>query len=83
MRVTYHSWLRAKVDTETDVIAEDETPGTIGDLSGMLAKRHGNVSELFVTEGALRYVVDRRYVDSSFPLKGVDEIGIYPPVTGG
>lgn len=82
MRVTYHSWLRTKIGIEEDTI-EGDALGTVGDLSGLLAKRHETVSELFTKEGALRYIVGRRYVDTSFPLEGVDEVGVYPPVTGG
>jgi sulfur-carrier protein len=83
MKVKFNSWLKTKTGCPVDEIDPPAEVKTIADLSRFLAARYDAAASLFETPEALRYVVDRRYVDPSHELAGSQTIEIYPPVTGG
>lgn len=83
MIVKYYSWLRAKTDCDSEAIELPADVATVGDLAEYLARRHEAAAVLFRHEGALRFMVDRRYVQPSHAVSSSDTVEIYPPVTGG
>lgn len=83
MKIHFYSWLKSKTGCDEETLALPETVTTIEELTGLLAERHKHAAELFRMPQALRYVVDRRYVEPSHAISSSDEIEIYPPVTGG
>ncbi|MCA1299583.1 MoaD/ThiS family protein [Stappia indica] len=83
MKIRFYSWLKTRTGCEEETITLPETVTTIEGLTGLLAERHQDAAELFRMPQALRYVVDRRYVEPSHGISSADEIEIYPPVTGG
>lgn len=83
MRVSYFSWLRGKTGVAAEAL---ELPGacrTVDDLIGHLCERHPALAEIAGAQGSLRYTVNRRYVEKSHELAPTDEVGFFPPVTGG
>ena len=83
MNITYRSWLKSVTGRENDEISLPENVETISDLAAFLGSRYESAAAVFELPEALRYVVDRRYVDPSHKIAGVEAIEIYPPVTGG
>lgn len=83
MKITFHSWLKATIGSNSEEIILPDGVNTISDLSSLLASMHEDAAAVFELPEALRYVVDRRYVTPEHDLTGVDAIEIYPPITGG
>ena len=83
MQITFHSWLKSAVGTDSEDIKIPDSVRTISDLASFLGKRHESATAVFELPEALRYVVDRRYVTPDHEINDTDSIQIYPPVTGG
>ena len=83
MKITFHSWLRTEIGKDFEEIEIPEKVITINDLAVLLGTKYQSSARLFENPDALRYVVDRRYVQPGFSISGVDLISIYPPITGG
>jgi len=83
MKVTFHSWLKNTIGSNSEELILPESVITISDLAAFLASEHEEAAAVFELPEALRYVVDRRYVTPEHDLTGVDAIEIYPPITGG
>lgn len=83
MRVKFNSWLRTKVGHAVEEFERPAETRTVGDLVHWLAGRHPGAAELLAAPDALRFVVDRRYVDAAHEIEDSHTVEIYPPVTGG
>ncbi|WP_342363816.1 molybdopterin converting factor subunit 1 [Terrarubrum flagellatum] len=83
MRVNYFSWLRTKTGVSREDVALPQGGATVADLVTHLAGKHPALGEIANTPGALRCVVNRRYVENSHSLAETDEVQFFPPVTGG
>ena len=56
----------------------DWLPATVADLISSLAAEHAALRD-----EQLLYAVNQEMVDKDHPLKEGDEVGVFPPVTGG
>jgi molybdopterin synthase sulfur carrier subunit len=83
MKVKFHTWLKTKTGCAEEEIDPPEHVRTIADLTAFLGERHADAAPLFAMPQALRYVIDRRYVDADHELSSSQVVEIYPPVTGG
>ena len=83
MRVGYFSWLRTKTGTAAEVIDLPKDCSTVEKLIRYLSDRHPPLAEIADAPGGLRFTVNRRYVEKSHPLQSSDDVGLFPPVTGG
>ena len=83
MKVSYFSWLRTKTGTPAEEITLPEGATTIADLVRHLGERHPALAEIADAPGAMRFTVNRRYVEAGHVLSPADEVNLFPPVTGG
>jgi len=83
MRVSYFSWLRAKTGVAAEVIELPSECATVDDLIRHLSDRHPALADIAGAQGSLRYTVNRRYVEKLHRIEPTDEVGFFPPVTGG
>ncbi|MEM5583806.1 MoaD/ThiS family protein [Roseibium sp. AS2] len=83
MKIKYRSWLKSVTGTDLDDIILPKSVETVADLANFLSSYYENASAVFELPEALRYVIDRRYVDPSHRVTDSDSVEIYPPVTGG
>ena len=79
IRVLYFARLRDHVGCAGEEISE--VPGTLGELVGQLAGRGGDWAEAF--SGTVLMAVNQEMADPDTPLADGDEVGFFPPVTGG
>lgn len=63
-------------ETEIELAKE----GTVTDVFRMLCSRYPELSDY---KERLMFAVNAEYVDSSFTLKGGEEVALIPPVSGG
>lgn len=83
MRIGYFSWLRTKTGTSAEVIDLPEGCGTVDNLITYLSGRHPQLGEIANAPGGLRFTVNRHYVEKTHPVQPTDNVGLFPPVTGG
>jgi molybdopterin synthase sulfur carrier subunit len=83
MKISYFSWLRTKTGIPNEEIALPVQCRTVDDLVRHLAARYPALAEIADARGSMRFTVNRRYVENSHELASDDEVGLFPPVTGG
>lgn len=83
MLVSYFSWLRLKTGVRSEEVALPAGCRTVSDLVGHLSGHHPALAAIAEAQGSMRFTVNRRYVESSHVLFAADEVGLFPPVTGG
>lgn len=83
MKITFHSWLKNTLGSDEEELTLPQGIETVADLAAYLATKHEAAASIFETAHALRYVIDRQYVEPEHELGNASAIEIYPPVTGG
>jgi sulfur-carrier protein len=83
MKVLYFAWLKQKVG-----LAEEEVspPSEVTDVAGLLdwlSKRSPRHGDALARRGVVRVAVNQSYAKLDHPVRGDDEIALFPPVTGG
>jgi len=83
MKVLYFAWVKQRVGVAEE---ELEPPHSVADVSGLLdwlaslSPRHRTA---LANRSVLRVAVNQDYVGPDHPVRGNDEVAIFPPVTGG
>lgn len=84
MRVLYFAWLRQKVGTAEETLADLPADiRTVAGLMGFLAARGGGHALAFADPRLLRAAVNQEFAGPDDPVKPGDEVAFFPPVTGG
>ncbi len=79
IRVLYFARLRDQVGLSSEEL--DELPPTVGDLIEHLGARGNAWSDAF--SGTVLMAVNQEMADRNTPIAAGDEVGFFPPVTGG
>lgn len=79
IRVLYFARLRDRLGLSSEEI--EEVPATVGDLVGYLSGRGSDWKEAF--SGTVLMAVNQEMADRATALADGDEVGFFPPVTGG
>lgn len=79
IRVLYFARLRDRLGTAGEEIAD--LPGTVGELLDRLTARGDDWAEAL--SGRVLMAVNQEMADRDTPLADGDEVGFFPPVTGG
>jgi sulfur-carrier protein len=79
IRVLYFARLRETFDRAEESVAE--CPATVDDLVQLLSQRGEPWRE--VLAGQVLVAVNQEMAQPSTPLRDGDEVGLFPPVTGG
>jgi molybdopterin synthase sulfur carrier subunit len=83
LTILYFAWLRERVGFPREELPLPDGVATVGDLIGYLSGRSVAHAEAFRTDRKVRCSVNQEFVDRSAPIAPGDEIGFFPPVTGG
>ena len=83
MQLLYFAWLRQKIGKSGETIDPPAEVATVGDLIAWLKQRGPGYADALKNEQLVRVAVNREYVGRQHPLAAGDEIGLFPPVTGG
>ncbi len=83
IRLLYFASLRDRLQTEGESLALPENVGNIGALKAYLAGRGGSWEEVFADDELVLAAVNQEMAQDDAPVKDGDEVGFFPPVTGG
>lgn len=81
IRVLYFASLRETLGRADEALAEP--PATVGALHGQLAARGGEWSTVFGGGQQILVAVNQEMAGPDTTLSDGDEVGFFPPVTGG
>ncbi len=82
IHVLYFASLRERLDTESENLALDGA-ATLGELKKKLATRGGAWAEIFTGGEPVLGAVNQEMAQDETPVNDGDEVGFFPPVTGG
>ena len=81
--VLYFAWLRERIGASSETLTLPDGVRTVGDLVAHLAARGGGYASAFANRRTVRCAVNQEFADPVTPVRPGDEIGFFPPVTGG
>lgn len=81
IEVLYFAWVRERIGLPREKV--ETTAATVADLIAELSAREERYAMAFADLSSLRVALDQELADFSAPLKGVREVAIFPPMTGG
>ena len=81
MRIRYFAWIK-DIANKDDEIIDINHPKTIQELKKYLENLQPELKKHFLQD-VLRFAVNQEYVSENLNLKPIDEIAIFPPVSGG
>jgi molybdopterin converting factor subunit 1 len=83
LTILYFAWLRELVGTSTQTLPLPEGVTTVATLMQHLAKTSPAHAAAFSPERKVRCAVNQEFARPDTPISSGDEIGFFPPVTGG
>ena len=83
LTILYFAWLRERIGSAREELPLPDGVATVGDLIRHLSERSAAHAEAFQSDRKVRFSVNQEFVDRSAPIGPGDEIGFFPPVTGG
>jgi len=83
LTILYFAWLRERTGTGQEELALPEGVTTVADLVDHLAARGAGHAAAFRDRRTIRCAVNQEFADPSTPIHPGDEVGFFPPVTGG
>ena len=81
MKIRYFAWIKDITNKEDEII-DINHPKTIKELKKYLENLYPELKKHFLKD-VLRFAVNQEYVSENLNLKPIDEIAIFPPVSGG
>jgi len=83
LTILYFAWLRERVGTAAEEISLPAGVRTVAHLIDHLAARGPAYKAAFAARPAIRCAVNQEFAPISTELHPGDEVGFFPPVTGG
>jgi molybdopterin synthase sulfur carrier subunit len=83
MKLLYFAWIRQKIGRAEETLEPPSEITTVAALIDWLKTRGPGYAEALKNPKLVRVAVNREYVAADHRLKPGDEIGFFPPVTGG
>ena len=81
IRILYFASLRERLGSAEETL--QDFPATLAGLRAQLAARGGAWGEVFADEQRVLAAVNQEMASTGQALKTGDEVGFFPPVTGG
>lgn len=81
IRVLFFASLRERLGIEAEEL--DDFPSTVGALCEQLAGRGGPWHEIFAADRAVLCAINQEMAAEESEITDGDEVGFFPPVTGG
>ncbi|MBF0097320.1 MAG: molybdopterin-guanine dinucleotide biosynthesis protein B [Magnetococcales bacterium] len=81
-RILYFAWVREKIGTPDERLTLPPTIHTVAQLITHLQSQ-GEPYQSVLADNQLRVAVNQRYAQATDPVSDLDEIAIFPPVSGG
>ena len=81
MRIRYFAWIKDITKKDYEII-DINHPKSVEELKEYLENIYPELKKHFLQD-VLRFAVNQEYVSENLNLKTIDEIAIFPPVSGG
>lgn len=81
MKIKYFAWIKDITKKDYEMIIS-EYPDNISELKKLLSNKYPNLQK-HISNNTIRYSINMEYRSEDEKLKSSDEIGIFPPVSGG
>jgi molybdopterin synthase sulfur carrier subunit len=83
LKLVYFAWIRDKIGKAEEVVEVDQAVKTIADLVNWLRTHSDVYADAFTDMSTVRCAINLDYVIADAVLSEGDEVGFFPPVTGG
>jgi molybdopterin synthase sulfur carrier subunit len=83
VRLLYFAWIREQIGCSFEELSLPGEIATVADLIDHLAARGPGYAQAFARRRSVRCAVNQEFASFSDPVSPGDEIGFFPPVTGG
>jgi molybdopterin converting factor subunit 1 len=83
LTILYFAWLREQIGTSRRELPLPEGVTNVGGLMDWLTKTSADHATAFAPNRKVRCAVNQEFAGPDTPVAPGDEIGFFPPVTGG
>lgn len=83
MKLLYFAWLRERIGHTEEELNPPSGVTTAGELIEWLKTRGPEYEHALCEPRAIRVALDRVHADLEAPISGVQEVALFPPMTGG
>ena len=83
MKLLYFAWLRARIGHAEEELPLPEGVRDVASLLEWLGRRGPRYADALRDLSVVRVAVNQEYVGRDYPVRDGDEVGLFPPVTGG
>ena len=83
MKLLYFAWLRARIGHAEEELPRPPEVRDVASLLDWLQARGPRHAEALRDLSVIRVAVNHEYVALDHPIRDGDEVGLFPPVTGG
>jgi len=83
LKLVYFAWMRDKIGKADENVEVAGSVATVGDLVTWLSSQSDNYRDAFADMNTVRCAINLDYVQIDAVLNDGDEVGFFPPVTGG
>jgi molybdopterin synthase sulfur carrier subunit len=83
LKLVYFAWMRDKIGKAEEAVEVGETVKTVADLVNWLRPQSDAYADAFADMTTVRCAINLDYVMADAKLNEGDEVGFFPPVTGG
>lgn len=83
MKLLYFAWIRAKIGMAEETVTPPPEVRRVCDLLDWLEGRGANFAAALKERSVVKVAVNQEYVGADHPLQPLDEVALFPPVTGG
>jgi len=83
MKLHYFAWLRQRIGLPGEEFDLPEGVGTVQELLDFLRARGANYAEALADPAIVRVAINQAYAQPGDPVTDMDEVALFPPVTGG
>lgn len=81
--ILYFAWLRERIGVSHEEMMLPDGVETVADLVDCLSARGARHASAFQNRRSVRCSVNQEFAETSAPVRPGDEVGFFPPVTGG
>jgi sulfur-carrier protein len=83
VKLLYFAWLRARIGHAEEELPQPPEVRDVASLLDWLQARGPRHAEALRDLSVIRVAVNHEYVGRDHPIGDGDEVGLFPPVTGG
>lgn len=83
MILLYFAWVREQIGTDSETVTPPAKIATVAALLDWLATRSPAHAGALADRSRIRVALDDEFASPDSPVSGVQEVAIFPPVTGG